>query len=91
MCLMELMLIKSIFCASILFVITGTFFGYILGFSQKYFLVFVMKIIIMITIKSFWKMFHVNIINMPYYGRISVSKGVDVNLKSTCRERVICY
>ena len=36
-------------------------------------------------------MFHVNIINMPYYGRISVSKGVDVNLKSTCRERVICY
>ena len=50
-----------------------------------------MKIIIIITIKCFWKIVHMNNINTLYYGRIGVSEGADANKKSTSRECIICH
>ena len=60
-----------------------------INYRFQYTLVVLMKIIIIITIKSFWKIVHVNNINMLYYGRIYVSEGVDANTSSTYRGCII--
>ena len=54
-------------------------------------MVVLMKIIITITIKYFWKNVHVNNINMLYFDRIDVSEGIDDNKTSASKECIICH
>ena len=50
-----------------------------------------MKNIIVITIKSFQKIVHVNDMKMPCYDKTEVSEGIDVNKTGTYREYIICH
>ena len=77
--------------ASLLFVIIGTFLRSILIFIQKDLMVALMKIIVIITIKCFQKNVHMNNLKMPYYDRINVSEGIDVNTTSASKECTICH
>ena len=59
----------------------------ILDFSQKYPMVVLTKIIIVITIKCFSKNNHINYSTMVSYDKIGVSEGIDVN-KEKCVKRL---
>ena len=74
--------------ASLLFVIIGTFLRSI--FDQDL-MVALMKIIVIITIKCFQKNVHMNNLKMPYYDRINVSEGIDVNTTSASKECTTCH
>ena len=51
-------------------------------------MVTLMKIIIIITVKCFWKNIYTN---MPYSGRTYVYAGIDVNKTSASNECFICH
>ena len=56
-------------------------------------MVALMKIIIIIAIKCFWKDFYINDMNMLYYDRIDDSLGTDFNKTKTSvsKERITCH
>ena len=49
-----------------------------------------MKIIIIITIKTFWENVHINNISMLYCYGIGVSGDIDINKTSTSKDYIIC-
>ena len=54
-------------------------------------MVLLMKMIIIVTTKCFWKNVHMNNINIAYYDEIDISEGIDVNKTSASKECIICH
>ena len=80
-----LMLTKRLVSASLLFAIPGNWDKF-LDFSQKYVMVVLIKIIIIVTLKCFVKNVCINNTKMLYYNRIDLYEGTDVSKTSVSKE-----
>ena len=83
-----LMLTKPLVSASLLFAIPGNW-DKSLDFSQKYVMIVLIKIIIVVTLKCFLKNVCINNAKMLYYNRIDLYEGTDVSKTSVSKEWII--